>query len=214
VRRGDGPPETPEVLSLDFTQTYYTNKLAATYDQQYQSSFSNLYAYFPPPSNLSPVRATLNFTPSSDLSGRFVVEYDTQFRAVRNYNASFNATRRAFDINSSWTKRQVIPGLIGYDNPLSADQFVSIAARIRKPDGGKSIGYSTVYDVLRERMLQQRFTGFYNAQCCGVSVDYAVTNLSHFGLRDDKRFSISLTLAGIGSFTNPLGVFGNNGIQR
>jgi LPS-assembly protein len=214
VRTGDGPPDIREILSLDFSQTYYTNKLAAQYDQQYQSSFKNLYSYTPPPSNLSPLRATLNFMPSQELGGRFMVEYDTQFRAVRNYNASFNASRPSFDINSSWSKRQVIPGLIGYDNPLSADQFVTVAARIRKPDGGKSLGYSTTYDVLRDRILQQRFTGFFNAQCCGVSVDYAVTNLSHFGLRDDKRFSISLSLAGIGSFTNPLGVFGNNGIQR
>ena len=214
VRKGEGPPETPEVLSLDITQTYYTNKLAAQYDQQYQSSFANLYAYSPPPSNLSPVRATLTFTPSIDLGGRLVVEYDTKFRAVRNYNASFNTKRSWFDIDTTWSKRRVIPGLVGFDKPENADQFVNVAARIRKPDGGKSIGYSTVYDILRDRILQQRFTGLFNTQCCGVSVDYAVTNLSHFGLRDDKRFSISLSLAGIGSFTNPLGVFGNNGIQR
>ncbi len=214
VRKGDGPPDIRDILSLDLSQTYYTNKLAAQYDQQYQSSFSNLYSYVPPPSNLSPVRATLTFTPSTELGGRFGLEYDTQFRAVRKYDASFNTSRRSFDVNASWTKRRVIPGLIGFDNPLNADHFIQAAARIRRPGGGKSIGYSTTYDVLRERMLQQRITGFYNAQCCGVSVDYAVTNLSHLGLRNDKRFSISLTLAGIGSFTNPLGVFGNNGIQR
>jgi len=40
-----------------------------------------------------------------------------------------------------------------------------------------------------------------------------VTNLSHYGRRDDKRFSLSFSLAGIGSFVNPLGVFGNNGRQ-
>ena len=214
VRGTDGPPEYPEVLSLDLTQTYYTDKLAAQYDQQYQTSFSNLYSYSPPPGNLSPVRLTLTFTPSQELGGRFGLEYDTQFKAVRSYNASFNTARNLFDMNATWSKRQVIPGLIGFDNPLSADHFVTAAVRIRRPGGGGSLGYSTTYDVLRERMLQQRFTGFFNAQCCGFSVDYAVTNLSHLGLRNDKRFSISLSLAGIGSFTNPLGVFGNNGIQR
>ncbi|HUR20865.1 MAG TPA: putative LPS assembly protein LptD [Vicinamibacterales bacterium] len=214
VRTGDGPPDIREILSLDLTQTYYTNKLAAQYDQQYQSSFSNLYVYAPPPSNFSPVRATLSFSPSAELGGRFGLEYDTQFRAVRSYNASFHAARERFDVDSSWTKRQVIPGLSGYDDPLRADQFVTFAARLKRPGGGKAIGYSTTFDILRDRMLQQRITGFYNAQCCGVSVDYAVTNLKHLGFRNDKRFSISLSLAGIGSFTNPLGVFGNNGIQR
>lgn len=215
VRGTDGgPPEYPEVLGLEVTQTYYSDKLAAQYDQQYQTSFSNLYSYSPPPGNLSPVRLTMTFTPSQELGGRFGLEYDTQFKAVRSYNASFNTARNLFDMNATWSKRQVIPGLIGFDNPLSADHFVTAAVRIRRPGGGGSFGYSTTYDVLRERMLQQRFTGFFNAQCCGVSIDYAVTNLSHLGLRNDKRFSISLSLAGIGSFTNPLGVFGNNGIQR
>jgi hypothetical protein len=215
VRKGDGPPDIRDLLSLDLSQTYYSDALAAQYDQQYQSSFLNLYSYSPPASKFSPVKATLNFTPSTELGGRFALEYDTLFRAVRSYNASFNTVRPSYDFNATWYKRQFIPGLRGYDNPLSADHFVTAAARIRKPGGGKSISYSTTYDVLRERMLQHRFTGFYNAQCCGVSVDYTITNLSHFGRSgNDKRFSISLSLAGIGSFTNPLGVFGNNGIQR
>jgi LPS-assembly protein len=214
VRNTDGPPESRPILRLDLNQTYYTDKLAAQYDQQYQSSFSNLYSYTPPPSNLSPVRAALAFTPSPELSGHLDMEFDTQFRTPRKYGASFQTTQTLFDANANWTKRRVIPGLIGFDNPLSADHFIQGAVRIRRPGGGGSVGYSTTYDVLRERLLQQRITGFYNAQCCGVSVDYAVTNLSHLGLRNDKRFSISLTLAGIGSFTNPLGVFGNNGMQR
>jgi len=214
ARNSGGPPDIRQILRFDLYQTYYSDKLAAQYDTQYQTSFSNIYVYAPPPSNFSPVRATLAFTPSQELSGQVGMEYDTQFKRARKYDASFNMARPSFDVNSSWTKRQVIPGLIGFDNPLSADHFVQVAARIKRPGGGKSIGYSTTYDILRKRMLQQRFTGFYNAQCCGVSVDYAVTNLSHLLLRNDKRFSISLTLAGIGSFTNPLGVFGNNGIQR
>lgn len=211
IRRAEGPAEVREVLRLDVGQTYYTNKLAASYDQQYQSSFANLYAYVPPPSNYSPVRASLDFTPSPSLGGQFGLEYDTQFRAVRSYKASFNASHPAFQMNGTWSKRRVIPGLIGYDNPLYADHFITADARVRKPGGGASIGYSTTYDVLRDRILQQRVGGFYNAQCCGIAVDYAITNLGHLGLRNDKRFSVSLTLAGIGSFTNPLGVFGNNG---
>jgi LPS-assembly protein len=214
VRKTDGPPQPQTFLRLSLNQTYYTNKLAASYDQQYQSSFNNLYSYTPPPSNFSPVKADLSFTPSEALGGQFGLEFDTQFRAIRQYTASFRTAYPVIDFNANWTKRRVIPGLIGFDNPAGADHFLSGAIRLNRPGGGGSIGYSTTYDVLRERMLQQRFTGFYNAQCCGVAVDYAVTNLGHLGLRNDKRFSISLSLAGIGSFTNPLGVFGNNGIQR
>lgn len=214
VRQGDAPTVVREVMSVEVSQTYYTDALAAAYDVQYQSSFGALYSYFPPPSKLSPLRGTVSLTPGPALGGQFGVEYDTQFGAVRSYRASLNAASKAFDFNGSWSKRQVIPGLPGHDNPASAAHFLTLSTRAKQPRGGASAGYSMTYDVLGERMLQQRISGFYNAQCCGVAFDYAVTSLSHYGLRDDKRFSFSFTLAGIGSFTNLLGVFGDNGRQR
>ena len=50
----------------------------------------------------------------------------------------------------------------------------------------------------------------YAAQCCGVSVDYQVVNVAPYGvgIQTDHRFNFSFTLAGIGTFTNPLGSFG------
>jgi len=214
VRQGDAPAVVREVMNVEVSQTYYTDALAASYDLQYQSSFAGLFAYFAPPSKFSPLRGSVSLTPTPALGGQFGLEYDTQVRAVRTYRASVNATHPAFDLNGSWSKRQVIPGLAGFDNPASADHFLTLSTRAKQPRGGASAGYSMTYDILRERILQQRISGFYNAQCCGVAFDYAVTNLSHLGLRDDKRFSFSFTLAGIGSFTNLLGVFGDNGRQR
>ena len=111
--------------------------------------------------------------------------------------------------NGSWSKRQVIPGLQGFSDPLRADHFVTFSTRARPRDGA-SLAYALTYDVLRERLLQQRVSGVYNAQCCGIGVDYSVTNLGHLGLRDDRRLTLSITLAGIGSFTNPQGA----GAQR
>ena len=214
VRQGEGPRAAHEMMNVEVSQTYYSNSLAASYDQNYQSSFGNLYSYQPPPSKLSPLRGTINVMPTAAMGGKFTVEYDTQYRAVRNYSASVNTSGSALDLNANWTKRQVIPGLAGYSNPLNADHFISVSTRARKPSGGASFGYSMTYDVLRERMLQQRIGVVYNAQCCGVAVDYAVTNLKHLGLRNDRKFSLSLTLAGVGSFSNLLGAFGNNEMER
>lgn len=215
VRQGDAPAVVQEVMNVEVSQTYYTDALAASYDQQYQSSFGGgLFAFSAPPSRLSPLRGLVNLTPTPAFRAQFGLEYDTQFGAVRTYRASVNATRPAFDFNGSWSKRAVIPGLAGFDNPASADHSLTLSTRAKQPRGGASAGYSVTYDILRDRILQQRISGFYNAQCCGVSFDYAVTNFSHLGLRNDKRFSFSFTLAGIGSFTNLLGVFGDNGGQR
>lgn len=202
-----------ELLNLDVSQTYYTDALAASYDQQYQSSFNGLYYYIPPPSKFSPVRATLNLTPTQTTSGQFGLEYDMQFKAVRTYRASINVTQPVLDLTGSWSKRQVIPGLQGHSDPAQADHFITVSGRVKRPTGGASASYSGTIDLLRGRVLQQRIGGLYNAQCCGVAFDYVVYNLSHYGLRNDKRFSLSFSLAGIGSFVNPLGVFGNNGRQ-
>ena len=59
-------------------------------------------------------------------------------------------------------------------------------------------------------MIQQRWTGFYNAQCCGLMVEYQDYNLPSalFVGPKDRRFNLSFTLAGIGSFSNFFGAFG------
>jgi len=65
------------------------------------------------------------------------------------------------------------------------------------------------WDISRHLILQQRWVGFYNAQCCGVMAEYQEFA---FGLGSvipkDRRFNLSFTLAGIGSFSNFFGAFG------
>jgi LPS-assembly protein len=212
VRQADGAPaQVRQLLSLSLTQSYYTDQRAASYDRQNQSSLGEDGSQLPPPTNFTPIRASLSLTPSPTITGEFGFEYDTRFDAVRSYRASAMISRPILDFTGSWTKQQVIPGLAGYADPRYAAHSVSFSSRFKKPDGRASLAYATAVDILNSRFLQHRFGAFYNAQCCGIAVDYVVVNLSHYGLRNDKRFSFSFSLAGIGSFVNPLGVFGNNG---
>jgi len=214
VRQGDGAASVlRELATLDISQSYYSDQSAAIYDGLSSTSFGPQYTQLPPPSNFSPVRVALNLTPTPGVGGQFGVEYDTRFRAVRNYRASASITQSWADFSGSWAKQQVIPGLQGYDDPRYANHYLSFSSRLKKPGGGASLAYSTFVDILNSRFAQHRFGAFYNAQCCGVAMDYVVVDLSHYGLRNDKRFSLSFSLAGIGSFVNPLGVFGNNGRQ-
>jgi hypothetical protein len=73
--------------------------------------------------------------------------------------------------------------------------------------------YSFTLDLSNRTVLQQRLGGHYHAQCCGFSIDYQVWNYPTFDPRfpipKDRRISISVTLAGIGSFSNPFGSFGS-----
>jgi len=71
--------------------------------------------------------------------------------------------------------------------------------------------YQANYDVLRSSFLQQRMMAYYNAQCCGFSVEYQTYDLSQLGyspVNKDRRLSFSFTLAGIGTFANPFGSMG------
>jgi len=213
VRQADGAPAiVRDLLSLDVQQTYHTNQKATVYDQQIFGGLGDQSSQLPPESNFTPVRLSLNVTPSPTISGQFGLEYDTTFKAVRSYRAAANITQPHFDFTGSWTKQQVIPGLAGY-SATYAPHSVSFSSRVRPAGDRASFSYSTILDIFNDRMLQHHFGAVYNAQCCGISLDYLWRNLSHYGLRNDKRFSVSISLAGIGSFVNPLGVFGNNGRQ-
>ena len=52
---------------------------------------------------------------------------------------------------------------------------------------------------------------YYNAQCCGFSVEYQMFDLSRVSgapVTEDRRFNFSFSLAGIGSFSNFFGALG------
>ena len=73
--------------------------------------------------------------------------------------------------------------------------------------------YSFTYDVLHSNLQQQRITGFYNAQCCGIAFEYLVNNYpAGFIVPSDHRFFLSFTLAGLGNFSPFNGAM--NGVPR
>ena len=77
--------------------------------------------------------------------------------------------------------------------------------------------YSFNYDLRRDTFLQQRYLGYYNAQCCGFGVEYQTYNFANYStvaIPQDRRFNVSFTLAGIGTFSNFLGAFGGQSTRR
>ena len=113
---------------------------------------------------------------------------------------------------AGWSRRRFIPGLSGFDNPEFADHYLN--ASVNWHGLGNRVGatYAFNYDLRRDRFLQQRIVGYYNAQCCGVAVEYQRFNFGNTFAPStelqDRRFNISFTLAGIGTFSNLLGAFG------
>jgi hypothetical protein len=116
------------------------------------------------------------------------------------------------NLQAGWSQRRFIPDLPGFNDPNRADQYVNAVANLRGFRNRIGGSYAFNYDILRDRFLHQRWVAYYNAQCCGVGFEYQTFNLQGSlvtsGLAQDRRFNISFTLAGIGTFSNLFGAFG------
>ncbi|HWB16728.1 MAG TPA: putative LPS assembly protein LptD [Vicinamibacterales bacterium] len=194
-----------EVLTVDVGQTYYSNALAANYDTQYQSSTASPTA---PPGTFSPVQITASTRPTQTASAQFRMEIDSKYRAIRTLNASGSLQNDRAQVTAGWSKREVIPGLAGFDDPNYASHFINADVTVHTRDNHVGGTYAFNFDMHARGFLQQRILAYYNSQCCGVSIDYQSISTPLLSVPSDRRFGISFTLAGIGSFANPLGSFG------
>jgi hypothetical protein len=200
--RGEGGSRTGEILSVSVGQTYYSNALAGAVDSQYPSGAVGTF---------SPVRVTATVTPTPEVSGRFQLYVHPTERRVQSLSASTRLSFVRFQLEGGWSKQQFIPNVPGFNDPNFASHFLNATATFRTLTGRLGGTYGFNYDIGNSRFIQQRFVAYYNAQCCGISFDYQTINVSQFqlsGVPADRRFGVSFTLAGIGSFSSPLGGFG------
>ena len=197
-----------EVLSATIAQSYYTQAKAAQYDQLVQSGFGTT-----SPSNFGPVVFQVRTSPTDRIQGTFRTEWDSTAHAIRSLNGSgFFNTSEWLQTSVEWTQRRYIPTLIGFNVPSASNSYLNAGANIRKPGHRLGGAYSFYYDLKQDQFLQQRYTAYYNSQCCGVAVEYQSQNLSgsfvSYGVNQDHRFNLSFTLAGVGTFSNLFGAFG------
>jgi hypothetical protein len=193
---------------VSITQTYYTDEKAAQFDQYYRTSFTG-----PAPSHFSPVSIQARVAPTLETLGSFRAEYDTQFSAFRSLGADATIVLRdRLQSTIGWSQRRFIEGLPGFNDPNQLDHYLNQSTLWRTRDNRFGTHYSFNYDVRLSSFLQQRIMAYYNAQCCGFSVEYQMFDLSRLGVRapvtEDRRFNFSFTLAGIGSFSNFFGALG------
>jgi LPS-assembly protein len=196
-----------EVASIQVQQTYYTSAAAKQYDTSYQSNL-----FFSDVSKFSPVSVSATVQPTSAANIGMRMEYDMRFRAVRSVSLASGVNAPLFNATAGWSKQDTLSkSATGATVKTAAYQAINTSASLRTFDHRFSGTWSWSYDVTRKTQLQQKFTMAYLSQCCGVAMEYQVFNLGGLllnGLTQDKRFNLSFSLAGIGTFTNLLGSFG------
>ena len=112
------------------------------------------------------------------------------------------------------TSPTLLPPLY-FDDPNRATHYINSSTTVRSRQNRVGATYSFNYDLRQDMFLQQRYLAYYNAQCCGFGVEYQSFNFTNgfagVPIPQDRRLNISVTLAGIGSFSNLLGAFGGQG---
>ena len=199
---------TPEIITVSVRQTYYTDARASQVDGNYNSSYTGTQ-----PSKLSPVSLLVKTAPAQGVNTTLRMDYDTQFSAIRTISADGILEHGGWiQAAASWSQRRFIEGLKGFDDPARLDHFINGHTNLHTI--GNRVGgvYNFNYDVRVGGFLQQRFLAYYNAQCCGFSVEYQKFDFSRLGSRapvpKDTRLNFSFTLAGIGGFSNFFGALG------
>lgn len=203
-----------ELLSVNVRQSYYTDAAASKFDTSYSYGYNNRAA-----NPFSPVSMTARATPINPLAIDYRMEYDAKALPdnPKLLGLSLNGTFRTPDINvtggwgrTAFATKDPNTGI----TVANASNLVRAASdfRFRKSNFGGNVTFD--YDVTKRTLLNQRYVAFYNAQCCGVNFEYQAynypNNINSFLLPKDRRFNMSFTLAGVGSFSNFFGAFGGS----
>ena len=208
ARRGDRGAQ--EFLTIGVEQTYYSDERASQFDQQFSTSFQQT-----TPSKLSPLALTVRAAITEGMNGSLRAEYDTHFMALRTIRADADVAVSDWLLQrTGWSQRRFIEGLSGFDNPDYLDHTLNSFTNYRAPGNKWGSVYQFNYDVQLARMVQQRLRFYYNAQCCGIAIEYQTYNLENLGFRlrhqepQDRSVYFAVTLAGLGTFSTPRGAFG------
>jgi LPS-assembly protein len=195
-----------EFLSVAINQSYYSNEDANRYDNTYGYGYG-----LRPPSSFSPIALVARSLPASVVGVDFRLEYDPAAEEQKLAGFGLNGTLRAAAVQTSagWTRNRYGTGA----STIASSDYLqqSTSFKLRRNSIGGTVEFN--YDIGRSTLIQHRYIGYYNAQCCGLLLEYQAFNYpqsSSFPVPKDRRFNFSFTLAGVGSFANLLGAFGGN----
>lgn len=200
-RQATGPGLSREIFNAAISQTYSTDQNSAQYDLRYVTSFSGQ-----APSHFTPVAVSASVTPSTSINATLRAEIDARHRSLRTISATgtYSWTSRV-TATGGWSKRFFIRELTGFNNPAYLTHYLNASTTVHTEDNRVGGTYSFNFDLLNSSMLQQRFSGYYNAQCCGIALEYQTYNFgglqSSVPVSADHRFFLSVTLAGLGNFS-------------
>jgi LPS-assembly protein len=212
-----GQAQSREIFDVELSQSYYTNVGAAQYDLQYQTAQVPAAQGQVVPTHFSPIALSFRAIPADAINATLRAEFDARYHRLRTISAQgmYSWTNR-IQISGTWTKRGYIAQVPEFNDcrvpptdgttclPALLDQAIGITSTMHTKDNRVGSNVSFNYDILQHYMQQQQVSLFYNAQCCGIALQFQTYN---YGINSvspipaDHRFFLSFTLAGLGNFS-------------
>ena len=204
MKRTDAGPlaVSREIISATVQQTYYTDANGILADQQYR--INNTVA---PTSNFSPITLTVSATPKNGVNANFQTYIDSRYGRFQQMSAGLSWRNDRLTETTSWNRVLFVPDPTGQNQPGALSQYLNTSTNLQFDQKRFGLIHSINYDVHNHAILQQRLTGYYNAQCCGFTAEYQTSDFTSLGsgVGKDTRFHFSITLAGIGNASNIFG---------
>jgi hypothetical protein len=113
-------------------------------------------------------------------------------------------------VNAGWSVNRSVPSRIN-EEATTVSHYLNTTTVIRKPGNALGGTYAFNFDMINKDFLNQSITAHYNTQCCGIAFEFQKFNFGtragQVGVPKDRRFNLSFTLAGIGTFSDLFGAF-------
>jgi hypothetical protein len=202
-RRLGQTSQAQEILSVGVSQTYFSDPRSALNNQENSTGGGT-------PSNFSPIFVNVNSSPAPSFNASMRAEIDSQEYELRTMSISGGYNWNSLvQTNVGWTRRFFIANVLGFDDPNRRDQAVNVSTNLRTRNNRLGGLYNLSYDVAHGYFVNQSVQAFYNAQCCGIAMQYS--QLGAFPgvvLPRNRTFFVSFTLAGLGNFSPFSGALG------
>jgi LPS-assembly protein len=191
--------QTREFVTVGVQQTYYSNSESSKFDTAYSSSNSSRQ-----PVNLSPISLIARVSPSARIDANTRVEYDVEGLGLAVLGVGSNVSAGLSSGSLQFSRQHLSRG----EKPNS---YLSGSTSLHSPNGHVTGTYALSWDITHSTIVTQNVLATYMAQCCGLQMEFQKFHLvSSAPIPSDRRINISFVLAGLGTFSNFFGAFGNS----
>ena len=193
-----GRGQTREFITVGIQQTYYTNAESSKFDTSYSSSNSGR-----KPVNLSPVSLNARVSPSSRVDANTRLEYDVNGLGLASLGVGSTVSAGLASGSLQFSRQHL-------STNSKPNSYFSGSTSLHTPNGHFTGTYALSWDLTHSTIVTQNVLATYMAQCCGLQMEFQNFHLvSSAPIPSDRRFNLSFVLAGLGTFSNFFGAFGN-----